>query len=178
MQPGGEGPRILIVGLGNVLLQDDGVGVHAVRALREDPPLGAVVVEVGVAVLDALHLIESADHILAFDAMEAGGEPGAVYAFGPKAVAPGGLQVSLHELNMLAALRFLPPDHPQPKIAILGVEPQTIDYGMELTPPVQAVLPLLLQAARRQVAAWVTEAGGDPEKLPRASWLPRAVALV
>jgi hydrogenase maturation protease len=178
MEAAGEGPRILIVGLGNVLLQDDGVGVHAVRALQADPPRGALVAEVGVAVFDALHLVESADHILALDAMQAGGEPGAVYAFGPEAVAQGDQQYSLHELNLLAALRFLPADHPRPKIAILGVEPQAIDYGLELTPPVEAALPLLLQAARDQVAAWVTAAGGDPETLPAASWLPRAVALV
>ena len=56
-------PRILIVGIGNALLQDDGVGVHAVRELIKDPPSGVMCVEVGTAVLDALHLIEWADKI-------------------------------------------------------------------------------------------------------------------
>ena len=148
------------------------MGVHAVRALQEDPPPGAVVVEVGVAVLDALHLVEAADHILAIDAMQAEGEPGAVYAFGADAVAQNDMQVSLHELNLLAVMRFLPADHPKPTIAILGIEPQTIDYSLELTPPVQAALPLLLEEARRIVAQWLTEAGADPDHVPAASWLP------
>jgi hydrogenase maturation protease len=128
-----EEPRVLIAGLGNFLLMDDGVGVHAVQELQKNPPAGAVVVEVGTAVLDALHLIEWADKILAFDAMQAGGKPGTVYAFGTDDVDKGGIKASLHELNLLAALDFLK-NKAKPEIVIFGVEPERIDYGVELTP--------------------------------------------
>ncbi|MEW6657655.1 MAG: hydrogenase maturation protease [Thermodesulfobacteriota bacterium] len=146
-------PRILIAGLGNLLLMDDGVGVHAVQELQNDPPAGAVVAEVGTAVLNALHLLEWADKILAIDAMQAGGAPGTVYAFGTEDVAQGGIQTSLHELNFLAALDFLKVKA-QPEIIIFGVEPARIDYGLELTPAVAAALPALTAAAREQVRRW------------------------
>ena len=101
-------PRILIAGLGNYLLRDDGIGVHAVRTLQQTPLPGVIVAEVGTAVLDALHLLEWADKILAIDAMQAGGPPGTLYTFGVDAVEGPGMQTSLHELNFLAALDFLP----------------------------------------------------------------------
>lgn len=146
-------PRILIAGLGNVLLQDDGVGVHAARILAQDPLPGVQAVEIGTWVLDALHLFEWADHILAIDAMQAGGTPGTIYRFSPKDVATGGIQTSLHELSLISALRFLPIP-PDPHITILGVEPAVIDYGLELSPDVARAIPDLLQAVRDIVTGW------------------------
>jgi hydrogenase maturation protease len=146
-------PRILIAGLGNLLLMDDGVGVHAVQELQKDPPAGAVVAEVGTAVLNSLHLLEWADKILAIDAMQAGGEPGTVYAFGTEDVDKGGIKASLHELTLLSALGFLK-TKAKPEIVIFGVEPERIDYGLDLTPAVAAALPELTAAAREQVRRW------------------------
>src|SRR5512139_3120116 len=97
-------PRILIAGLGNILLRDDGVGVHAVRELRQDTSPGALVVEVGTAVLDALHLLEWAEAILAIDAMRAGGSPGTIYPLRVEEIAEPGPMSSLHELSLLGAL--------------------------------------------------------------------------
>jgi hydrogenase maturation protease len=154
-------PRILIAGLGNLLLKDDGVGVHAVMELQKDPPPGALVVEVGTAVLDALHLFEDADKILAIDAMQAGGTPGAVYAFGVGDVETAGCQASLHELSLISALRFLP-NPVSAEIRILGVEPHIIDYGLDLSPEVQSALPRLTQAARDIAARWLQELSGEP----------------
>ena len=73
--------RVLIAGLGNLLLRDDGVGVHAVRSMGNDLPPGVLAVEVGTAVLDALHLFEEAEMVIAIDAMKAGGAPGTIYSF-------------------------------------------------------------------------------------------------
>lgn len=154
--PEDNGPRqgrILIAGLGNSLLQDDGVGVHAVRELQKGSLPGVLAVEVGTAVLDALHLFEWADKVLAIDAMEAGGPPGTIYSFGVGDIEECGLQASLHELSLLAALRFLP-EGVRPEIAVLGMEPETIDYGLELSPALQASLPRLVQAAGEIIAQW------------------------
>ena len=136
-------PRILIAGLGNVLLKDDGVGVHAVRALKKDPIRGVLIVEVGTAVLEALHLFEWADKVLAIDAMQAGGSPGTIYSLGVADAADPGPKISLHELSLLGALRFLS-DPFKPQITILGVEPETIDYGLDLSSSVQNMMPRLL----------------------------------
>jgi hydrogenase maturation protease len=138
--------RTLVVGLGNVLLKDDGVGVHAVRELRKVLPRRIVVAEVGTAVLDALHLFEWADRIIGIDAMQAGGAPGTIYSFGVDDVDDPGVKASLHEMGLIAGLRFLKSG--RPAISILAVEPETIDFGMELSEPVRQALPNLVQAAK------------------------------
>ncbi len=119
-------------------------------------PPGVLVVEVGTAVLQALHLLEWADLVLALDAMRAGGPPGTIYACGLEDVAADGVQVSLHELGLKAALYFLPPEK-QPRIGVLGIEPGTIDYGLDLSPAVKAALPQFIAAAREIVGCWREE---------------------
>ena len=138
--------RILVAGLGNVLLKDDGVGVHAVRELRKVLPRRILAVEVGTAVLDALHLFEWADRIIGIDAMQAGGPPGTIYSFGVEDVDDPGVKASLHEMGLIAGLRFM--RGPHPKISMLAVEPETMDFGMELSAPVQDALPKLIQAVK------------------------------
>lgn len=139
--------NVAIIGLGNVLLTDDGVGVHAVRKLRQDAPEGIVLAEVGTAVLDALDLFESVEFVVAIDAVRAGGPPGSIYSFDINE-ADTQRMVSQHELGIAAVMQYLPADS-APQITILGVEPAVIDYGMELSPVVRAVLP---EAARKALA--------------------------
>jgi len=140
------------LGLGNLLLGDDGVGVHAVRRLRERGLGGVRAVDVGVAVLDALHLIEWADHLLAFDALRAGGAPGTLYALEVAGVRDEGLHYSTHELSLVGALRM--PRRLPGEIVILAVEPACIDFGDQLSEPVARALPDLLEAAQRVIAHW------------------------
>jgi len=162
---------ILIVGLGNLLLKDDGVGVHAVRELQKLALPGVLAVEVGTAVFDGLHLFEKAHKILAIDAMQAGGSPGTIYSFGVSDVADHGPQSSLHELSLLAALRFLP-KRPGPQISILGMEPESIDFGLDLSPALQVNLPKLVQAAVEIVARWREEFTHESQNQRRNSRSP------
>jgi len=136
-----------VAGLGNVLLKDDGVGVHAVRELRKMLPRRIMAVEVGTAVLDALHLFEWADRIIGIDAMQAGGTPGTIYSFGVEDVDDPGVQASLHEMGLVAGLRFM--KGPRPPIFTLAVEPESMECGMELSASVQAALPQLVAEAKR-----------------------------
>lgn len=145
--------RILVVGLGNELLMDDGVGVHAVRAIKGNLSTRAICAEVGTFVLDALHLFEWADKILAIDAMQAGGTPGTVYRFGVDDVEESAIKTSLHEVNLISALGFMTSAH-RPEIVILGVEPAEIRYGLDLSSCVAAAVPIVVDAARDIVAGW------------------------
>ena len=157
-----KGTWILIAGLGNLLLRDAGVGVHAAHELRQDPPPGVRVVEVGTAVLDDLHLFNEADRILAIAAMQAGGSPGTLYSLRLSEAEDRSAQASLHELNLLGAFGFLP-DGKRPPVAFLGVEPAVIDYGLDLSPEVQSVLPVLIQWVREIVDCWQRETSEGEE---------------
>lgn len=146
-------PRILIAGLGNSLLKDDGVGVHAVQALsKRRMPRGVVAAEIGTAILDGLHLLERADKVLAIDAMQAGGRPGDIYAFALDDVDNPPVKPSLHDFGLRGVFEFLPGRRPE--VLVLGVEPAEIGVGLELTPEVAASLPRVVHEALRIVDRW------------------------
>lgn len=146
-------PRILVAGLGNSILQDDGIGVHAALAMQPQAPEGVLAVEVGTAVLDALHLFEWADHILAIDAMQAGGQPGDIYLLDERGVAGGPIEASLHELSLKASLRFAQSPVTQ-DVIVIGVEPAEMGFGLDLTPPLQSALPSVVSLAENIIRRW------------------------
>lgn len=141
-------PGLLIAGLGNSLLMDDGVGVHAVRELVRRPVEGAVIVEIGTAVLNALHLFETARKVLALDAVQAGEPPGTIYELRFSKGKQLSKMDSIHELDLRRAIAMLPEDR-RPEVTVLGVEPHTIDYGLELSPTLRAVLHEYVDTIRR-----------------------------
>jgi hydrogenase maturation protease len=147
-------PRIVILGIGNLLLSDDGAGVHAARALAADPPPGAESVDAGTDVLSALPFLEQATHALILDAVRGGGEPGALYRLAETDLSPRGGTCTAHAVNVLAARHLSPPGTPWPEVCILGVEPASLELGTDLSPAVAAALPQLERLAREQVASW------------------------
>ena len=148
--------RIIIAGLGNILLQDDGVGVHAVWELMKAPPHYAQPLDIGCAVFDALYYMERADRVLVIDAMQAGGEPGDIYHCHIDQITNEGVKASLHELGLVTVLNFLPV-HQRPLVYVLGVEPEAIGFGLELSTSVAAVLPRVVQMAIDITAEWSKE---------------------
>lgn len=144
--------RVWVAGLGNVLMSDDGVGAVAARMLSEAPSAGTVVSEVGTAIMFYTDLISDAECILCIDAVTSGKRPGTVTAFTSDEIeASGGKWRSAHELTLLNAVDIFR-DGKRPKINIIGVEPERIEYGLELSPSVQNALPEVLALARKTIA--------------------------
>jgi hydrogenase maturation protease len=156
--PAARRPRILVAGLGNDLLMDDGVGVHVARRLRDQLPMGVRVAQVGTAVLDAIHLFERADFIVAVDAMQADGTPGTVYRFRLSDVEARDQTTSLHEFSFAETLRFM--KTPPVDVVIVGVEPQIIDYGLEMTAVVDAAVDCVIAEIKEVIAEWLNRADG------------------
>ena len=148
--------EIVIAGMGNLLMRDDGVGVHVVRALEDNPPPGVRVIDVGTAILHALPLLEDADRVLLIDAVRAGGRPGSVYFLDTSDVALRDRASSVHSWGLLEALKLMGRG-PAPEIHVLGVEPAQVDYGMELSPAVEAALNDVVNMVRRIIVGWRME---------------------
>jgi len=142
-------PRVLVAGLGSVLMRDDGVGVHAARALKDALPAGAVPVEIGTAILEATPWLEWADGIVAVDALQAGGMPGTVYRI-DDALRDVDERVgtSLHEIGLVETLRMMPENRRPRRVMVIGVEPGTIACGMDLSVAVSASLAGVMEAVR------------------------------
>jgi hydrogenase maturation protease len=160
--------RILIAGVGNELLSDDGVGVHAIRELRQDPIPGVSLVEIGTAILHGLGFLESADRVLVIDAARGGQPPGSIYLQDAAAGANGSPVHSIHALGLREAAAFLLAGK-TPAITVLGVEPESLGYSLDLSASVRAILPRVVALARETVSAWRREASRATNEILRAT---------
>lgn len=152
--------RITILGVGNLLLQDEGVGVHAIQALQKcSLPEGVELIDGGTAGVDLLPYVSEAKQIIVIDAVKGGTEPGAIYRLTPEVLGQFKEQaLSLHQVGFLEVLQMAERLGKRPERTIIfGVEPQVIDWGIELTPPVQAVLPRLVELVLEEVERWLQE---------------------
>ena len=95
----------------------------------ENPPPGALVLEVGTDVFSAIPWLETVPWVLAIDTMESGGAPGTLYVCDGADIATPALPKSLHELGLLSVLEFIP-EKRRPEVSVLGVQPAEIDYGL------------------------------------------------
>ncbi|HLB03001.1 MAG TPA: HyaD/HybD family hydrogenase maturation endopeptidase [Nitrospiria bacterium] len=145
-----DAPLVVVLGVGNTLMQDDGVGVWAVRAVAQayELPSHVRLVDGGVAGLRCLPEIEAAEHLLIIDAVEGEGLPGTIYRLRSEDL-PGGRGpfMSAHEVGItevLAVARLL---EKLPHTRILGVQPlEARAVGLDLTPPLQDALPRVVAA--------------------------------
>ncbi len=147
-------PRLLVLGIGNLLMSDDGVGVHAVRELRKQVRAGVLVTEVGTAILEAVPLLEWADRVLVIDALQAGAEPGTLY-FAHLSQIQRCSPLSLHDVDLAAALALVRPSK-QPEIHVLGVEPESLELGLELTERVRKAIPSIISTVNSTLRSWRT----------------------
>jgi hydrogenase maturation protease len=149
---------ILLLGMGNTLLRDEGVGVHVARALssrsRGLPP-GTRVIDAGTMGLDLLPLITGAAAVVFVDAMDVGAPPGSVSVLRDREIAGAlGSRLSPHQVglaDLIAAGRLcgsLPG-----RVTLVGIQPASIEVGLELTPDVRGALPRAVEAARRELWA-------------------------
>jgi hydrogenase maturation protease len=144
--------KTLVLGLGNLLLGDEGVGVHAAQALMEECFFENVEIQdTGTAILDALPALEKADRVIVMDAMEGHGSPGTIYRV-PMDQCTGNTCIgSLHGFDLRSVLTLAGCKTP-PEVLVFGVEPAVIDWSMALSPPVKSALPVLLDAVRTELS--------------------------
>ncbi len=128
-------PRVVVIGVGNLLLKDEGIGIHTVKALQEiNLPQDVKIIDGGTAP-DLIAYTEAGDKLIIIDAAKAGGEPGAIYRFQPQDLtAEKERAISAHELGVAQNLRLMSLMGNEPReIVIIGVEPKEIDWGTELS---------------------------------------------
>jgi hydrogenase maturation protease len=148
----------VVLGIGNVLLQDEGVGVHAVQQLERqyDIPAEVQVLDGGTMGLDLLPFLEDAERLLIIDAVDDERPPGTIIRLENDEV-PSVLQhkLSPHHVgvaDMLGAARLQGclPGH----VVLIGIQPHSLEVGMELSPTLSARMPDILQAVIAELHAW------------------------
>ncbi len=143
--------QTLILGLGNELLGDEGVGVHGARTLKLDKlPENTTVVEVGTAILDALQYLEHADRIFILDAMKGGSAPGTIYKVQLTDCKEKTVIASMHGFDIFRVMA-LSQVSKIPPVTVFGVEPEKIDWLLELSSVVNKSMPFLIQAVQKEL---------------------------
>jgi len=158
-------PRIAVLGLGNLMRTDDAVGMLALQVLRADPrfPQSVPLIDGGTLGLELLYPLEGITHLLALDAIDAGARPGALLRYSGEEIDSLPVSKSVHLLgfsDLIGALRLTGNDLQE--IVVLGVQPERIDWGTELTPRVNAALATLVESAVAQVTRWLGTADQQP----------------
>ncbi len=144
--------RTLILGIGNLLLCDEGVGVHVVRALqRERLPENTVTLEAGTAFLEALPEVELADRIIIVDAMQADHAPGTIYRVPFEDCVKPECIASLHGFD-LSRVIYLAGRETPPEVIVIGVEPARVEWGTEPSPAVQQAIPAVIEAVKAEIS--------------------------
>ena len=130
----------LILGVGNIIMGDEGFGVHVVRRLEESRLPGHVrVVEGGVGGFNLLGLLEGVERLIVVDVMITDKPTGEVLFFkaGPDMAEPGKRVLSFHQIGALELVRLWGLLGHEPEVFFLVTRPVKLECGMELSPPVQ-----------------------------------------
>lgn len=157
--------QTVVLGLGNILLQDEGIGVRVIERLLEryDFPEEVQVIDGGTQGLDLLPYIEDATRLLVVDAVQAGKPPGTLMRLTGQDI-PVFLDVtkisphqeSLQDLLAIASLKDYLPE----QIVLWGVQIGELGVGLELSSPVAAQVARLVEKVLEELKAW----GIDPQR--------------
>jgi hydrogenase maturation protease len=148
---------LLVLGLGNVLLEDDGVGAAAVARLLEryDAPPGVRVLDGGTLGLSLLPYLESADAVILVDAVRTDDAPGAFVRLTGDDVAPAvATRLSPHQVgvaDLLDSARWIG-RYPR-KVLLLGLVPQSMELAVGLSESVRPALPTLVERIVEEAGA-------------------------
>jgi len=149
-------PRTVILGIGNWLLGDEGVGIHLVDALKEHlAGYANITLADGGTSPDAMLLLDDIDRLIVLDAISGGYKPGTVYRFAGDDIeqmkSPG---ISLHEWSAADSLsaKSLIGKLPRETV-VIGIEPERVDWGTDLSDTVESKLPEVIGLVLNEIQA-------------------------
>jgi hydrogenase maturation protease len=149
--------KIVVLGMGNLLLRDEGIGIHVVDAIKEMQSPSNVELEVvdGGTLPNAPLSFEEVDKLIIVDAVQADGEPGTVYRFHPEDInLDNKALTSLHQISLLENLWLMDKFGQKPKdVVIIGIEPQDMSWGLELSTRLEQCVPQIIEVVLGEISS-------------------------
>jgi hydrogenase maturation protease len=144
--------KILIVGIGNLLCRDEGIGVHVIQEMKKMELPGHIeLLDIGTSTMDLIAYLDGVKKLIVIDAMKAGGAPGTIYKCKPEDLLPEEEgPISLHEIGLLESLNMAQKMGMKIDTVIIGVEPKVLDWGMELSDEVKSKIPTIIEAVLKE----------------------------
>lgn len=146
--------KVVVLGVGNLLLGDEGVGIHVINKLKNEYfPSSITFIDGGTAGIDLLFFLEDADYVVIIDCMEGSAEPGTIFRLPADKLIPkeSGNIASLHGIGLQEMLFIAKKTGKLPPSVIYGVQPKTVTLGDQLSPEVNGSIPRLLQLIRQEI---------------------------
>ncbi|MHB1652291.1 MAG: hydrogenase maturation protease [Desulfitobacteriaceae bacterium] len=158
-----ESCEIGVLALGNLLRRDEGVGIHILELLRERLPSGVELLDGGTSGMELLGFLEKKRRLIILDAVDAGVSPGEVIEWKEHEVpmyTTG--KLSLHQMSFAEVLYWAHftggiPD----EIVVVGVQPESLDWGVELTERTRESLPVAVDKVLACLARWGSPNSGQ-----------------
>lgn len=152
--------KILVLGVGNELLSDEGIGIHTIKKLNKlkilSPEIEAF--EGGTDGFGLINLIIETDFLVVIDCLKGGNEPGTLYKFDIEDApnSPDMFKTSFHQIGILEVINLSSLIGKTPKTTVIGVEPKSIATGMELSPEVEAKIPRIIELVQEEITKFNT----------------------
>ncbi len=145
--------KITVLGIGNLLLRDEGVGIHAIEALKKESlPDNVELVDGAAGGFDLMPIVENCDKLIVIDAIKTNEEPGAVYQFDPQEIeVQRDTSVSLHDVDFFHLLDYMRKHKRVPQVQMITIVPHTMEMGMELSDIVKAKIPKIVSLVLQEI---------------------------
>ena len=145
---------VAILGIGNPLCRDDGVGIHIIQVMQQSGKYQDVDLIDGGTAPDLLSLSDGpVKKVIIVDVLKGGGTPGSIYSLEirDENIAEES-PVSMHGLGILDSLLMMKKlGIPRPQVIVIGVEPVDVSHGLALSPQIEALIPEIVSAVEQEI---------------------------
>lgn len=152
--------KTLVIGVGNRLFRDEGVGCHLADALSERDPIGVQVLDWGTCP-DPPPGLADAEAVVVIDACNAGGEPGSVHWLSADDIMAPPWPVSFHETSLIDSLPLLATLYGIRHVAIMGIQCGELGWSLDLSPALEERLPHLVAVVLQKLQKMHEAVEGD-----------------
>ncbi|MBC8552126.1 MAG: HyaD/HybD family hydrogenase maturation endopeptidase [Candidatus Brocadiales bacterium] len=146
--------KIVVIGIGNLLLMDEGIGVHTINELeKHDLPESIEMYDGGTGGFKLIDLIHGVARVIFIDAVETGKTPGSVTIFSTEEVHSiyNKKKYSLHDTDLMEIIKMTEMLDNPPMIEIVGIQPKTINYGTTLSKELTDSMPNIINIVLRKI---------------------------
>jgi hydrogenase maturation protease len=143
----------VIIGIGNILLQDDGVGVHVIKQLENEMlPSTIKLVDGGTSTLDMLGFFLDYKKVIVVDCLRAGLKPGTIYKIKPEDIKNYEKEnLSIHDVQILDVVNMAKMMDKIPLVVIFGIEPEKISLELEMTETMISKIPEIISHIKKEL---------------------------
>ena len=148
---------IAVLGIGNPLCSDDGIGIRIIKEMRDSGRYTTIDLIDGGTAPDLFSLLdENVERLIIVDALRGGKKPGSIYRL---VITDDNIAeespVSLHGLGVLDSLKMMKQlDLHRPEVTILGLEPVDTSHGLKLSPQLEALIPDIINAIEEEIRSY------------------------